>query len=142
MATRTWNPGEPVFDQTTGEPYITEDGELVEVAPGLKIDAPDGRTLDGDDVSNAAWYRANKYEGETPRDRSVGVPYDRRVLGQPEAGLAVAAIVGEVRARTPGIAQVVGVVATEFAPSDRVLRFRATFLKEDGGEADAELLTQ
>lgn len=141
MATKTWNPGEPVFDMMTGEPYIDENGALVEVAPNLKIDAPDGRRLDGDDVANAAWYRANKYEGETLKDRTIGVPYDRIVLGQPEAGLAIAAVVGEVRTRTPGIAQVVGVVATEFSPSDRVLRFRATFLKEDGGEVDAEITT-
>ena len=141
MATKTWNPGEPVFDMMTGEPYIDENGALVEVAPNLKIDAPDGRRLDGDDVANAAWYRANKYEGETLKDRTIGVPYDRIVLGQPEAGLAIAAVVGEVRTRTPGIAQVVGVVATEFSPSDRVLRFLATFLKEDGGEVDAEITT-
>lgn len=142
MTVRTWNPGEPVFNMETGEPYIDENGELVEVAPGLKVDGPDGRAHDGDDVANAAWYRANKYEGETLRDRSIGVPYDRLVLGQPEAGLAVAAVVGEVRTRTPGIAQVVGVVATEFSPSDRVLRFQATFLKEDGGEVDAEIETK
>ena len=142
MATKTWNPGEPVFDMETGEPYITEDGALIEVAPDLKVDAPDGRVIDGDDVANAAWYRANKFEGETLKDRTIGVPYDRVVLGQPEAGIAVAAVVGEVTARTPGIAQVVGVVATEFSPADRVLRFRATFLKEDGGETEAEITTQ
>lgn len=141
MATRTWNPGEPAFDMEAGEPYIDENGDLVEVAPNLKIDAADGRRIDGDDVANAAWYRANKYEGETLKDRTIGVPYDRIVLGQPEAGLAIAAVVGEVRTRTPGIAQVVGVVATEFSPSDRVLRFRATFLKEDGGETEAEITT-
>ena len=50
MATRTWNPGEPVFDMETGEPYIDENGVLIEVAPNLKIDTTDGRRLDGDDV--------------------------------------------------------------------------------------------
>ena len=37
MASQNYNPGEPVFDQSTGEPFIDEDGNLVEVAPGLKV---------------------------------------------------------------------------------------------------------
>ena len=69
-----FNPGEPVFDMTTGEPYIDADGAMVEVAPGLKVETPDGRTLDGDDVVNAAYYRANMFEGESLRARNVGVP--------------------------------------------------------------------
>ena len=58
MASQNYNPGEPVFDQSTGEPFIDEDGNLVEVSPGLKVDNG-AETLDGDDVANAAWYRAN-----------------------------------------------------------------------------------
>lgn len=135
----TYNPGEPVFDQTTGEPYIDEDGALVEVAPGLKVDTPDGEVLDGDDVGNAAWYRANKYERETLRDRTIGVPYHRLVLGTSEPGLAIAAITGEIVARTPGVSQVVGVVGTEFSPDDRVLRFRATLLKQNGQQVNASI---
>lgn len=142
MASINYNPGEPVFDQETGEPYIDEDGALVEVAPNLKVDAPDGRVLDGDDVANAAWYRANKYERETLRDRRIGVPYDRLVLGTSEPGLAIAAVVGEVRARTPGVAQVIGVVATEWSQRDRVLRFSATLLKESGEQVGADIVTQ
>ena len=142
MPVVTWNPGEPVFDQATGEPYIDEDGALVEVAPGLKVDAPDGRVLDRDDVANAAYYRANKYEEETLRDRSIGVPFHRLVLGTSDPGLAIAAVVGEVRERTPGVAQVVGVVATEFSPEDRVLRFRATLLKQDGTSVQADVVAE
>lgn len=141
MPSQVYNPGEPVFDQETGEPFIDEDGRLVEASPGLKVNATDGRVLDGDDVANAAWYRANKYEGETLRDRTIGVPYDRLVLGTSEPGLAIAAVVGEVRVRTPGVAQVIGVVATAFSPADRVLRFKATLLKESGEQAQAEIET-
>lgn len=134
MPLTTWNPGEPVFDQATGEPLILADGSLVEVVPGLKVEAPDGRTIDGDDVANAAYYRANKYEGETMRDRSVGVPYLRLGLGQGDAGLATSIVVAEVRTRTPGVAGVVAVRVHGLDPATRVLQWSATLLRAGGGE--------
>lgn len=134
MPVQNFNPGEPVFDQETGEPYIDEDGALVEVAPLSTVVAPDGRELTGDDVANAAWYRVNLYEGEIPRDASIGVPYQRLALGQSDAGLAIAVVVAEARSRTPGVAGVVGVRADTFDPADRVLIFSATLLRQDGAE--------
>lgn len=130
MPSVTYNPGEPVFDQSTGEPYIDDDGALVEVAPGLRVDTGDGRTIDGDDVANAAWWRANLREGEVMRDQSIGVPYEREALGQADPGLAMTVVLGEVRRRTPGVAGIVEQRVVVF--ERRVLRFRATLLRGDG----------
>lgn len=134
MPVVTYNPGEPVFDMSTGEPYIDADGNLVEVQPGLKIELPDGRVLDGDDVANAAYYRANLFQGESPRDASAGVPYLRLALGQPDQALAIDLVVGEVRSRTPGVAGVVAVRAEGLDARTRVMRFSAVLLRQDGSE--------
>lgn len=130
MATVIHNPGEPVFDQATGEPYIDDDGQLVEVAPGLRVDTSDGRVLDGDDVANAAYWHANLREGEALRDQTVGVAYEREALGQSDPGLAMAVILGEVRSRTPGVLGVVDQRVELF--QGRVLRFGTTLLRADG----------
>lgn len=129
-----WNPGEPVFDMTTGEPYIDEEGAMIPVAPGLKVQRPDGTTLDGDDVANAAYYRANKFRGESLRNRGVGVPYLEQVLGGTNLQLAAAAVVGEVKAVTPGVAGVVSVAVQGLDPVSRVLRWSAVLLRQDGSE--------
>lgn len=140
MATApTFNPGEPVFDQQTGEPLIDGDGAFVEVSPGARVTA-NGREYDADDVSNAAYYRANMYEGEAVRDRSVGVPYLRVALGQQDPSLAAEVVVAEVRRRTPGIAGVVGVIVDGLDRVTRVLRMRARFVKQARvGEVSATL---
>ncbi len=117
-----YNPGEWVFDQETGEPYIDEDGALVQVMPGSIVTTSDGRTLSGDNCANAAWLRANLWQGEALRDASVGVPYPQ-ALGQSDIGLAVTVIVSEIKARTPGVTGVLGVRADVFDPATRVLRF-------------------
>jgi len=117
-----YNPGEFVFDQETGEPYVDEDGALVEVSPGSIVITPDGRTLSGDNCANAAWLRANLWRGEALRDAQVGVPYPQ-ALGQSDIGLAVTLIVAEVKERTPGVTGVLGVRADTFDPRTRVLRF-------------------
>lgn len=128
----TFNPGEPVFDQETGEPYIDEDGALVEVAPGSVVVTSDGRELPGDDVANAAYYRGNLHQGEVLRDASAGVPYQRLALGQSDVELAIAVTVGEIRSRTPGVAGVVGVRVDAFEPSNRALIFTSTLIRADG----------
>lgn len=128
------NPGDLVWDQRTGEPYINEDGEMVRVEPGTTYTLPDGRVIDGDDVANAAFYRANKFEGETLRDRSVGVPYERLVLGQGNAEQAMVAVISEIRSQTPGVVGVVSVRVTAYSSTDRLFRFTATLLREDGEE--------
>lgn len=130
----TWNPGEPVFDQSTGEPYVDAEGALVEVAPGLLVQAPDGRTLDGDDVANAAWLRANVYLGECTRQADVGVPYLQQALGQGDDALAVDVVVAEVVTRTPGVGGVVDVRSRGIDPLTRVLHFDATLLRQGGDE--------
>lgn len=134
MPVVNYNPGEPVFDMSTGEPYITPDGELVEVQPGLKVQVADGRVIDGDDVANAAYYRANLFQGEAPRDASAGVPYLRLALGQMDQALAISLVVGEVRSRTPGVAGVVAVRAEGLGPRTRVMRFSCALLRQDGSE--------
>ena len=139
MARIAYNPGEPVFDQETGEPYLDETGAFVEVAPGLKVQVAGRNPLDGDDVTNAAYYRGNKFEGETLRGPTIGVPYERVVLGQSDAGLAVAVIVGEIRRSTPGVAGIVDVRVRAFDPKQRVLQFTANLLREDGTEQAATL---
>lgn len=127
-----FSPGEPVFDQETGEPYIDEDGAMVQVSPGSKVTTPDGRTLSGDNTANAAWYRSNKFERETLRDRTVGVPYQTQVLGQPSVVLAVTSVLAEVKARTPGVSGVLGVQVTTYSAATRVLRFDASLRTVDG----------
>lgn len=134
----TWNPGEPVFDQTTGEPYITEDGELVEVEAGLVVSAPDGRAIDGDDVANAAYYRANLFRGEVLRDASRGVPYLQEALGGNNPILAASVVIAEVRESTPGVAGVVGVTVQGVDPSTRVLSWQGVILRSDGTEQEVE----
>lgn len=135
----TFNPGEPVFDQQTGEPLIDEDGAFVEVAPGLRVTV-NGRDYDGDDVVNAAYYRANIFEGEAIRDRSIGVPYLRVALGQQDPALAAEVIVAEIRRRTPGVAGVVGVIVDGLDRLTRQLRMRARFIKQNrAGEVSGAL---
>ena len=129
-----WNPGEPVFDQTTGEPYIDADGAMIEVEPGLLVQRDDGTTLDGDDVANAAFLRANLFLGESLRDRTVGVPYLEQVLGGTNLQLAAASIVGEVKARTPGVAGTVAVRVLGLDQVTRVMAWTATLLRKDGNE--------
>ena len=140
MPTTLYNPGEPVFDQFTGEPYIDEQGNLVEVAPGLTVNAPNGRVVDGDDVANAAWYRVNKFEGETLRNVEIGVPYLRLVLGQPDALLAMSVVIAEIKTRTPGVTGVINVNFISFDNTNRVLRFTATLLRADGNSQAGEFL--
>lgn len=132
MPSVVYNPGEPVFDQDTGEPYIDENGDLVQVDAGMVVNAPDGRAIDGDDVANAAWYRANKFEGETLRDRSIGVPYERLLLGSSEAVLAMSLIVGEIKTRTPGVAGILGTQIVSYDANTRVFVFRASILRDNG----------
>jgi hypothetical protein len=131
-ATVTWNPGEFVFDMTTGEPYIDAEGNTFEVEPHMTIQAASGRVIDGDDVANAAYYRANKYEGETLRARSIGVPYLRLALGQGDIGQAVTAMVAEVRRRTPGVAGVVSLRDVRLDARTRIITFACTLLRNGG----------
>ena len=136
----TYNPGEPVFDQSTGEPFIDEDGNLVQVAPGLQVATTDGRTLDGDDVANAAYYRGNKFLGETIRAANIGVPF-QQVLGQTDKAQAMTVVLGEVRTRTPGIAGVVAARVTSYDPKSRVLNWRAQLIRGDGSTQSVQSST-
>ncbi len=129
MAAQNYNPGEPVFDQSTGEPFIDENGNLVEVAPNLKVDHG-AETLDGDDVANAAWYRANKFLGETLRAANIGVPY-QQVLGQSDKAQAMTVVLAEVRARTPGITGIINARTVSYDPQTRVLIWRASLVRSD-----------
>lgn len=131
-ATVNWNPGEFVFDQSTGEPYIDAEGNTFEVQPHLKLQAAGGRVIDGDDVANAAWYRGNKFEGETLRARYIGVPYLRETLGTQNVGSAVTAVVSEIRTRTPGVAGVVALRDVTLDATSRVLVFSCTLLRQGG----------
>jgi hypothetical protein len=129
--TTNFNPGEPVFDQETGEPYIDASGNLTEVSPGLKVDGASGRTLDGDDVANAAFYRGNKFLGETLRAVNIGVPF-QNVLGQTDKAQAMTVVLAEVRQRTPGVVGIVSARVTSYNPQTRVLVWRASLIRGDG----------
>ncbi len=129
MASQNYNPGEPVFDQSTGEPFIDENGDLVEVAPGLKVESG-ASTLDGDDVANPAWYRANKFLGETLRTADIGVPY-QQVLGQTDKSQAITVVLAEVKTRTPGVTGVVDARVVSYDPQTRVLVWRASLVRSD-----------
>ena len=134
-----YNPGEVVFDQETGAPYVDEDGALVEVSPGSLVTAPDGRTLTGDNCANAAWLRANLWRGEALRDASVGVPFPQ-ALGQSDVGLAQTLIVAEIKERTPGVTGVLAVRTDVFDPKSRVLRF-SCFLQTAAGATTPTQIT-
>ena len=135
-----YNPGEPVFDQATGEPFIDEDGNLIEVAQGLQVSTVDGRTLDGDDVANAAFYRGNKFLGETKRAASIGVPF-QFVLGQTDKAQAMTVVLAEVRTRTPGVVGVFSARVTSYDPQTRVLVWRAQLLRGDGSTQNVSSTT-
>jgi hypothetical protein len=134
-----YNPGEPVFDQKTGEPFIDPDGNLVEVAPGLTVAGPNGRSLDGDDVANAAFYRVNKFEGETLRDINIGVPYQSALLGQGNAVLVMQEMAGEIRAQTPGVIGIVQTKIISYDPRSRILLWSGILIRANGDEQSVKL---
>ncbi len=137
-----FNPGEPVIDQETGEPYIDPaTGDWVEVQPNLQVPTEDDRTLDGDDVANAAWYRANLYQSEAPRDATRGVPYQQLVFDPGnDVGLAATLVVSTVRTETPGVAGVAQVRIETYDATDRSLRFSARVVKADGSSQQTTVL--
>lgn len=128
-----WNPGEPVWDQARGEPYIDPlTGDAVLARPGLKVSTPDGRTLDGDDVANAVYWRVNLFQGEVARARGEGVPYERVLLqaGTP-ASIAMTILLGEAL-KVRGVASVVGSRLTSYNFATRAVNFSAFLRKKDG----------
>ena len=135
-----YNPGEVVFDQETGAPYVDEDGALVEVSPGSIVIRPnDLSPLTGDNCANAAWLRANLWRGEALRDAAVGVPFPQ-ALGQSDVGLAQTLIVAEIKERTPGVTGVLAVRTDVFDPKSRVLRF-SCFLQTAAGATTPTQIT-
>lgn len=134
MPAPTWNPGEFVYDQSTGEPYIDENGDTHEVETGSKLVTSDGRVIDADDVAAVAFYVANKHEGETLRAADVGVPYIRLALGTGDVGQAIAVVVAEIRERTPGVAGVISVRDVVLNATTRTLGFAATIVRQGGQE--------
>lgn len=137
--TTTFNPGEPVFDQSTGEPVIDPvTGDFVEVAPNSEYINPlTGVRFDGDDVANAAYFRANTYLGEVQRDRSRGVDFINFVFAG-NVGIDVA--VGELSAAirlTPGVQSITDVAVIEFNPATRALQLRYRVRKRSGEATSA-----
>lgn len=101
-----YNPGEPVFDQDTGDLVVdpTTGDAVVVVESGQWTDPVTGVVYQADDVVNALYYRINTYVGEVLRDASKGVDYHNVVFGMP---IREDLIVDEVRATaldTPGVA--------------------------------------
>lgn len=133
-----WNPGEPVWDQARGEPYIDpETGDAVVASPGLKVATPDGRTLDGDDVANAVYWRVNIFQGEVARARGEGVPYERVLLqAGTTASIAMTVLLGEAL-KVRGVASVVGSRLAYYDPSTRAIGFTAALRKKDGSVVPA-----
>lgn len=133
MAT-TYNHGEPIFDQTTGEPVVDPvTGDFVEVAPGYKwINPLTGVQYDGDDVANAAYFRANIRVGECFRDASVGVDYINYVFS---GAIGIDVAIGEVGATlrtTPGVQSISGVRNVDYNGTRRTLTLEYVLTKKSG----------
>lgn len=128
-----WNPGEFVWDQTTGEPYIDpETGDAVEARPGLLIATPNGRTIDGDDVVSAVFWATNLFEGEAQRARGVGVPYQRKATNPGlSPDLALTLVLGEAL-RVRGVGAILSSRLVAYSPRSRALTFAGVLKKRDG----------
>lgn len=135
-----YNPGEPVWDQETGDPVVDPaTGDVLRVEAGGRpwTDPITGRRHETDDVTNAAWWRVTLRLGESRRNVRLGLDLLHLVF---DAGAGVDVALGAVADQiltTPGVA------ALDGPPRDVQLdrarrRLRATFgvLRADGTRAD------
>lgn len=127
--TVTWNPNEPLFDQTTFD-FVEVDGDVV---------MPED---DAAAITNAAWYRVLTQRGDCPRDRSAGI--DRgMVLFNPE--LPVTEGIGAVRSQimtTPGISSVTDLVIVGYDAAARAVYLAYTAETVLGEQLSNTLLLQ
>ena len=133
MAT-LYNPGEPVFDQATGDIVVDPStGDAVTVEPEtLDTDPVTGQVHQRDDVANALWYRVNTWTGEVLRDRSLGVDFHNVVFASP---FQEDAVVTEIRATakaTPGVAALTEGRLVRYDAASRTAGFVFRLRKRDG----------
>ena len=130
---QVFNPGEPVFDQDTGDVVIDPTtGDAVIVAPGeIWADPVTGTSYQRDDVANAAYWRVNTYTGEVLRDQSKGVDYHNVVFAVPFVeDLVIAEIRGAIM-DTPGIAALTEARLVSYDPASRSVYFVFRANKKD-----------
>jgi len=131
---RIFNPGEPLFDQVTGDLVVdpaTQDAVIV-AAEGVYVDPETSLEYPLDDVGNACFYAANTYTGEALRDQSVGVDYVNVVFASPFVPEIAAAEVSAAIKVVPGVAAVIGARFLSLDPVSRVGRFAFDALKKSG----------
>lgn len=129
-----WNPGEPVFDQSTGEPVINPaTGDAVIVEPnGTWTDPTTGTVHQADDVVNAAWWRLNTYVGEVLRSQSDGVDYHNVIFGMPVVEELINAEIRSTALKTPGLAALTDARRVSYEPDDRSASWIFRVRKRDG----------
>ena len=141
MAT-TFNPGEPVFDQVTGDLVInptTGDAVIVEpdsiwTTPTLPGEPP-GDVYQQDDVANAVFYRANTFLGEVLRDASLGVDFAGIVFASPVNEDAIVAEIRSAAKSAPGVSALTDGRLVNYSATDRSVGFVFRARKKDGGES-------
>lgn len=139
----TYNPGEPVWDPTTGDIVTDPDTGDALIVVGTSSDGSDafwpdpvtGIVYQRDDVTNACWYAVNTRRGEVLRDQTIGVDYDAFILGQPVAAELVAAEVSTAVRRVPGVSAMIGLQTPSFDVENRSAVFLFTVRKRSGDVA-------
>lgn len=136
----TYNPGEPVWDPSTGDIVTDPDTGDALIVVGTNGDASDaywpdpstGLVYQRDDVTNACWYSVNTRQGEVLRDATIGINYDAFILGQSVAAELIAAEVSTAVRRVPGVAAMIGIQAYTFDVEARSVSFVFTVRKRSG----------
>lgn len=134
-----FNPGEPVFDQTTGDLVVDPTtGDAVIVAEGGQWTDPVTRvTYQADDVVNAMYLRVNTYVGEVLRDASKGVDFHNVIFGMP---IREDLIIDEFRGAaldTPGVAALTDARLISYNFTTRAAAFYLHMRKKGGATMPA-----
>ena len=139
-----YNPGEPVFDQSTGDLVIDPTtGDAVLVEPGAVWSDPvTGTVYQQDDVANAAYYRVNTYVGEVMRDQSIGVDYINVVFGMPVSSELIIAEVSATMLSTPGLSSLTAARLVSFDVGDRSALFLFSARKKDASSLPVAVAVQ
>ena len=133
----TFNPGEPVFDQETGDLVIDPTtGDAVIVEPdAVWTDPVTGAVYQQDDVTNAVFYRCNTFLGEVLRSASLGIDFAGVVFASPVNEGAIVAEVRSAAKSAPGVAALTDGRLVDYSATDRRVGFVFRARKKDGGES-------
>jgi hypothetical protein len=135
-----YNPGEPVWNPTTGD--IVDDPDTGDALIVVGTDTgesaaywPDpvtGTVYQRDDVTNAVWYRVNTRKGEVLRDKTIGINYDTFVFGGSVSRDLINAEVSAAVRTVPGVAAMIGGRFVSFNVQARSVVFLFTVRKKSG----------